>query len=175
MIYVHIFIAFFLPNILAYGGGPSAIPLIEHEVVDKYEWMTQTEFSELLALANSLPGPIATKMAGYIGFEVAGVLGSVVALSATIVPSLVLMLLLLNLLYKHRNSPRVKRLSSFVLPAIAVLLLSLTFDFLQTSYELINLLPTIALVIAGYLALEKFKIHPAFVILAGLIIGGLFL
>ena len=175
MTYIQLFIAFFVPNILAYGGGPSAIPLIEHEVVDKYGWLTNTQFSELLALANSLPGPIATKMAGYVGFEVAGVLGCIVALAATIVPSLVLMLVLLNLLYKHRNSPRVKRLSSFVLPAIAVLLLSLTFDFLQTSYELINLIPTILLVIASYLALEKFKIHPAFVILAGLVVGGLFL
>ncbi|MEK4701116.1 chromate transporter [Solibacillus sp. FSL R7-0668] len=175
MTYFHLFIAFFFPNILAYGGGPSAIPLIEHEVVDKYEWLSKTEFSELLALANSLPGPIATKMAGYIGYEVAGILGSTVALFATIAPSLALMLLLLNLLYKHRNSPRVKRLSSFVLPAIAVLMLSLTVDFLQTSYEQINWIPTLLLVIASYLALEKMKIHPAFVILAGLIIGGLFL
>jgi chromate transporter len=84
-------------------------------------------------------------------------------------------LALLNLLSKYRNSPRVKRLSSFVLPAISVLLLSLTFDFLQTSYEINNLIPTILLVIAGYLALEKFKIHPAFVILPGLIIGGFLL
>lgn len=175
MIYFHLFIAFFFPNILAYGGGPSAIPLIEHEVVDKYEWMSKTEFSELLALANSLPGPIATKMAGYIGYEVAGFLGSTVALFATIAPSLALMLLLLNLLYKHRDSPRVKRLSSFVLPAIAVLMLSLSVDFLQTSYEQINWIPTLLLVVASYLALEKMKIHPAFVIVAGLIIGGLFL
>lgn len=175
MIYFHLFIAFFFPNILAYGGGPSAIPLIEHEVVDKYEWMSKTEFSELLALANSLPGPIATKMAGYIGYEVAGFLGSTVALFATIAPSLALMLLLLNLLYKHRDSPRVKRLSSFVLPAIAVLMLSLSVDFLQTSYEQINWIPTLLLVVASYLALEKMKIHPAFVIVTGLIIGGLFL
>lgn len=175
MTYIHLFLAFFFPNILAYGGGPSAIPLIEHEVVDKYDWMTKTKFSELLALANSLPGPIATKMAGYIGFEVAGVIGSVVALFATIVPSLALMLLLLNLLYKHRNSPRVKRLSSFVLPAIAVLLLTLTIDFLQTSYDLNSIIPTILLLIASYVALERFKIHPALVILAGLLIGGFFL
>lgn len=175
MTYFHLFISFFFPNILAYGGGPSAIPLIEHEVVDKYQWMTKTEFSELLALANSLPGPIATKMAGYIGYEVAGVFGSIVALFATIAPSLALMLLLLNILHKHRDSIRVKRLSSFVLPAIAVLMLSLTFDFLQTSYELNNLLATILLVIAAYFALERFKVHPAFVILGGLLIGGLFL
>ena len=172
MIYWHIFLAFFFPNILAYGGGPSAIPLVEHEVVTKYGWLTKTEFSEQIAFANALPGPIATKMAGYMGYEIGGVLGSVVALFATIAPSLILMLVLLNLLYKHRNSPRVKRLSSFVLPAIAVLLLSLTFDFLQTSYEINNLIPTILLVIAGYLALEKFKIHPAFVIIAALLIGG---
>lgn len=175
MTYFHLFISFFFPNILAYGGGPSAIPLIEYEVVEKYQWMTKTEFSELLALANSLPGPIATKMAGYIGYEVAGVFGSIVALFATIAPSLALMLLLLNILHKHRDSIRVKRLSSFVLPAIAVLMLSLTFDFLQTSYELNNLLATILLVIAAYFALERFKVHPAFVILGGLLIGGLFL
>lgn len=175
MIYFQLFLSFFIPNILAYGGGPSAVPLIEHEVVTKYGWMTKTEFSELLALANSLPGPIATKMAGYIGYEVAGIAGSGVALFATVVPSLALMLLLLNLLYKYRNSPRVKRLSSFVLPAIAVLLLTLTVDFLQTSYELNNIIPTVLLVIGGYIALEKLKIHPAFVILAGLLIGGLFL
>jgi chromate transporter len=175
MIYFHLFLAFFFPNILAYGGGPSAIPLIEHEVVAKYGWMTKTEFSELLALANSLPGPIATKMAGYIGYEVAGITGSAIALFATIGPSLALMLILLNLLYKYRNSPRVKRLSSFVLPAIAVLLLTLSFDFLQTSYELISLVPTISLVIAGYFALEKWNIHPAFVIGAGLLIGGFLL
>lgn len=175
MTYLHLFMAFFFPNILAYGGGPSAIPLIEHEVVEKYEWMSKAEFSELLALANSLPGPIATKMAGYIGFEVAGVLGIIVALFATIAPSLALMHLLLNWLYKHRNSPRVKRLSSFVLPAIAVLMLSLSFDFLQTSYQHNNWIPTALLVVASYFALEKFKIHPVFVILTGLLIGGLFL
>ncbi|MEG0472326.1 MAG: chromate transporter [Solibacillus sp.] len=175
MTYVHLFLAFFFPNILGYGGGPSAIPLIEHEVVSKYGWMTNTEFSELLALANSLPGPIATKMAGYIGYSVAGVPGSIVALFATIAPSLILMLVLLNLLFKYRHSTRVKRLSSFVLPAIAVLLLTLTFNFLKTSYELNNIIPTVLIVIGSYFALEKYKIHPAFVIATGLLVGGFFL
>ncbi|MEG0383482.1 chromate transporter [Solibacillus cecembensis] len=175
MTYFHLFLAFFFPNILGYGGGPSAIPLIEIEVVDKYGWMTNTEFSELIALANSLPGPIATKLAGYIGYSVAGVTGSAVALFATIAPSLILMIVLLNLLFKYRHSTRVKRLSSYVLPAIAVLLLTLTFDFLKTSYDLNNIIPTVLLVVGGYFALEKYKVHPAFVILTGLIIGGLFL
>lgn len=175
MIYLQVFLAFFYPGILGYGGGPSSIPLIEHEVVDKYGWMTTTEFSELLALANALPGPIATKMAGYIGFEVAGILGAIIALFATVGPSLILMIILLGILLRYRDSPRVKRLSTFVLPAIAILLADLTFDFLQTSYNSINLLPTITLLVLSYLALEKLKIHPAFIIAGGLLIGGLLL
>lgn len=175
MIYLKLFLAFFYPGILGYGGGPASIPLIEHEVVDKYEWMTTSEFSEILALGNALPGPIATKMAGYIGYEQAGILGAAVALLATVGPSLILMLILLNILYRYKESPRVKRLSNYVLPAIAILLADLTFDFLNTSYKMIELIPTILLVICSYFALEKFKIHPAFVIIIGLVVGGFFL
>jgi len=175
MIYVQIFLAFFFPGILGYGGGPSTIPLIEHEVVDNYGWMTTSEFSEVLAFGNALPGPIATKMAGLIGYEVGGVLGAIVALFATVGPSLILMLILLNILYRYRNSPRVKRLSSFVLPAIAILLADMTFDFFNTSYDAVGLVATVLLVVAAYFALERMKIHPAFVIMAGLVIGGFFL
>jgi len=175
MIYIHIFLAFFIPGILGYGGGPASIPLIENEVVGTYGWMTTGEFSDTLAISNALPGPIATKMAAYIGYEQAGVLGAVVALVATIGPSLVLMILLLRLLYRNRNSPRVKRLSSFVLPAIAILMADLTFDFFSTSVVFIEWLPTIVIAIASYLALERFKIHPAIVIAIGLLIGGFFL
>ncbi|MER2106697.1 MAG: chromate transporter [Solibacillus sp.] len=175
MIYVQIFLAFFIPGIIGYGGGPASIPLIEKEVVGTYGWLTTAEFSETLALGNALPGPIATKVAAYVGYEVGGVFGAAVALFATIGPSLILMLLLLNLLYRNRNSPRVKRLSSFVLPAIAILMAELTFDFFQTSVEFINWIPTIVMAVVAYFALERFKVHPAIVIGVGLVVGGLFL
>jgi chromate transporter len=175
MIYVQIFLAFFLPGIIGYGGGPASIPLIENEVVDTYGWMTTAEFSDTLALGNALPGPIATKMAAYIGYNQAGVLGAVVALFAIIGPSLILMLFLLSLLYRNRNSPRVKRLSSFVIPAIAILMTELMFDFFKTSVELINWIPTIIVGVLAYFALEKWKVHPALVIVIGLAVGAVFL
>jgi chromate transporter len=175
MIYVEIFLAFFIPGILGYGGGPASIPLIENQVVSTYSWMTTAEFSDMLAIANALPGPIATKLAGYIGYAQGGVLGAVIALLATVGPSLILMLLLLSILYKNRNSPRVKRLSSFVLPAIAVLMADLTFDFFAASIEGINWLPTIVIAVISYFVMERFKVHPAIVIGAGLLFGGLFL
>lgn len=175
MIYVQIFLAFFIPGIIGYGGGPASIPLIENEVVDTYGWMTTAEFSDTLAIGNALPGPIATKMAAYIGYEQAGILGAAVALFATIGPSLILMLLLLNLLYRNRNSPRVKRLSSFVLPAIAILMAELTFDFFHTSVQLIDWIPTVAIAVLAYFSLEKWKVHPAIVIVVGLVVGAIFL
>ena len=175
MIYLQVFLAFFYTGILGYGGGPSSIPLIEHEVVEKYGWMTTSEFSEVLALGNALPGPITTKLAGYIGYEVAGIPGAVIALFAQVGPSLIVMLILLNILYRYRNSQRVKRLSSFVLPAIAILLAEMTLDFFNTSYEAIGLIATILLIVCSYFALEKMKFHPAFVIMGGLLIGGFFL
>ena len=175
MIYVDIFLAFFIPGIIGYGGGPASIPLIENQVVSTYGWMTTAEFSDTLALGNALPGPIATKLAGYIGYEQGGILGACIALFATVGPSLILMLALLSLLYRYRDSARVKRLSSFVLPAIAILMANLTFDFFVTSIEGISWIPTIIIAVVSYFALEKFKVHPALVIVVGLLVGGFFL
>ena len=175
MIYIDIFLAFFIPGIIGYGGGPASIPLIENQVVSTYGWMTTAQFSDTLALANALPGPIATKLAGYIGYEQGGILGACIALFATVGPSLILMLALLSLLYRYRDSARVKRLSSFVLPAIAILMANLTFDFFSTSIEGISWIPTIVIAVVSYFALEKFKVHPALVIVVGLLVGGFFL
>ncbi|MEH7416785.1 chromate transporter [Neobacillus drentensis] len=175
MIYIQIFIAFFIPSIVGYGGGPASIPLIEHEVVSRYGWVTTSEFSEILALGNALPGPIATKMAGYIGFEVGGVVGAVIAEFATIAPSLILMIVLLQLIFRYKDSPRVKRLSMIVVPTVAILMAGLTFDFFQTSFNSNGLWQTIIIAVLSLLLLEKWKVHPAFVIVGGLAYGALFL
>ena len=175
MIYWQIFLAFFIPGIVGYGGGPSSIPLVENEVVGRYGWLTVSEFSEVLALGNSLPGPIATKMAGYIGYEVAGIPGSIIAVFATVAPSLILMIFLLGFLYKHKDSPKVKRMSSYVRPAIAVLLGTLTISFFTTSYVDTGIWQTIIIIVVSFVLMEKLKVHPAFVIIGALGYGALFL
>ncbi|MCV6605823.1 MAG: chromate transporter [Porticoccaceae bacterium] len=174
-VYWELFLAFFIPNIVGYGGGPAIIPLIEAEVVGNYGWMSVQEFSEVLALGNALPSPIATKMAGYIGFEVAGVPGAIVAVFATVAPSLLLMITLLGLLYRHRDNIKVKTMSMLVRPTIAVMMGVLAWNFLDTSYQNAGWLHTAVLVVAAVLLLEKVKLHPAIVICGGLGYGALFL
>ncbi|AXI11094.1 transporter [Oceanobacillus zhaokaii] len=177
MLYWNIFLAFFIPGILGYGGGPASIPLIENEVVQRYGWMTIEKFSEVLALGNALPGPIATKMAGYIGYEVGGIPGALVAVFATVAPSLILMIALLGVLYKYKESAKVKRLTLYVRPVIALLLGLMAWNFFVESYEEAGIWQTAFLIVVSYLLMEheKIKIHPAFVIVGALVYGGFFL
>ncbi|AYA78005.1 chromate transporter [Bacillus sp. Y1] len=175
MIYWQLFLAFFIPGILGYGGGPASIPLVENEVVDRYGWLSVNEFSEVLALGNALPGPIATKMAGYIGYEVGGIFGAVVAVFATVAPSLILMVTLLGLLMKFKESPKVKRLTVLVRPVIAVLLGVMTYDFFFSSFEGAGIWQTIGIGVISFVLMERLKVHPAYVIAGALVYGGVFL
>lgn len=177
MIYLQIFLAFFIPGILGYGGGPSSIPLIEAEVVGRYHWLTTTEFSDVLALGNALPGPIATKMAGFIGYQQAGILGAFIALFATIAPSLIIMLVLIRFLMKHKESQQVKKMTQYVRPVIAVLLIVMTVDFFITAVDVegAGIGHTIFLALISLFLLEKVKTHPVYVIGGAMIYGALFL
>lgn len=173
MIYWHIFLAFFIPGILGYGGGPASIPLVEEEVVERYGWMSTQEFGEVLALGNALPGPIATKMAGYIGYMEGGILGSFVGLFATIAPSLILMLGLMAILFKYKDSTEVKNISKVVKPVIAVLIGFMTLQFIIESQSSLGIVQTIAIMAISYLLLERLKVHPAAVIASALIYGAI--
>lgn len=175
MIYIHIFLAFFIPGVLGYGGGPASIPLVEQEVVQNYGWMDSQEFAEVLALGNALPGPIATKMAGFIGYEVGGAGGAAVAVAATVLPSLLLMIFLAGLLYKLKGTQKFETLTTLIRPVIAILLGLIAYDFIFNSYDASGTMHTLILVGASFLLLVKFKIHPALVIIFGLVYGALLL
>ncbi|MGP9499770.1 MULTISPECIES: chromate transporter [Halomonas] len=175
MIYWQLFLAFFVPNIVGYGGGPAIIPLLEAEVVGRYGWMTSQGFAETLALGNALPSPIATKMAGYVGYEVAGIGGAAVAIAATVVPSLLLMIAALGLLYRHRESPQVKRMSQWVRPVIAIMMAWLTLGFFLEGVNGAGWAHTLIIGAIAAIALVRFSVHPAFVVMGALVYGAFIL
>lgn len=175
MIYWQIFKANFIANILGYGGGPATIPLLEYEVVNRYGWFTVSEYSEMVALGNALPGPIATKLSGYIGYEVGGVFGSFVGVFAAVAPSMIMMIALLGILLKYKDSPKVVKLTQYIRPTIAVLLGVMTFNFFSNSYEETGMIHTLIIGIGSLLALERWKISPVYVVLGALTYGALLL
>lgn len=154
---------------LGYGGGPASIPLIHKEVVDKYKWMNSDEFADVLAIGNTLPGPIATKMAGYIGYRVAGLGGMMNALLASIVPTIVLMIVLLVSLASFREYPWVQGMTNGVIPVVGVMLAVLTWQFFTKSKEGLGTWYSLALVVLSVLLISLLGLHPAFII-AGLLL-----
>ncbi|UTR09048.1 chromate transporter [Evansella sp. LMS18] len=165
MKHAQIFMAFFRAGMLGYGGGPASIPLILAEV-KRYGWMDDDEFSDILAIGNTLPGPIATKMAGYIGYRVGGILGMLNAIVASVFPTVVLMIILLVSLASFRDYPWVQGMTNGVVPVVAVMLGALTWGFIKRSKQDFGWMKVIILLIGSILLIEIFGIHPALVILA---------
>lgn len=145
---------------LGYGGGPSSIPLVHKEVVDKYKWMTDDEFGDTFALANTLPGPIATKLAGYIGYRVAGILGMLNAVLATILPTIVLMIVLLKTLSSFKDQPWVAGMTQAVMPVIGVMLAVLTYDYIKQAYKGMGKIMSIIFLVVSFLVMEVLNVHP---------------
>ncbi|MDQ0218394.1 chromate transporter [Peribacillus cavernae] len=165
--------AFFRVGMLGFGGGPSAIPLVQKEVVEKYHWMDSEEFGDVLALANAMPGPIATKMAGYIGFRVGGLWGMVNGLFALMIPTIVFMIVLLNVLNSYKDKPWVKGMAAAVVPVVAVMLLTMTWDFFKKSTKsALGWTWSLVFVLVSLVLMEVVHVHPAIIIFA-LLLGAL--
>ncbi|WP_282022956.1 chromate transporter [Priestia flexa] len=162
---LHIFIAFFRSGMLGYGGGPSAIPLVKKEVVDTYKWMDSDEFGDVLAIANTLPGPIATKLAGYIGYRVGGVIGMINALIAAVAPTVLLMVLLLTTLTQFKDQAWVIGMTKAVVPVVGVMLAVMTWDFLKKSTGGLGWTKAILLACVSLVLMEFIHIHPAIIII----------
>ncbi|WP_257352184.1 chromate transporter [Pseudalkalibacillus decolorationis] len=164
-------IGFARTGVLGYGGGPATIPLIEYEAVKKYGWMNEEEFGETLALANTLPGPIATKMAAYVGYKVKGTTGSLVAILSHIIPSLFGMLMLLGVLYSYRSSPYISGMINGVTPVVGVLLGVLAYRFLDKAKKGMGLKWMIVSVLGCLVVIETLHVHPGIVIVLFLLVA----
>ncbi|MGG3466951.1 chromate transporter [Neobacillus pocheonensis] len=162
--YVELTIGFARTGVTGYGGGPSTIPLIEFEAVQKYKWMTEEEFSEILALANTLPGPIATKMAAYIGYKVKGSLGATVAILSHILPSIVAMIALLGVLYSFRESPIVSGMVQGVTPVIGFMLVEMAYRFFQNGRKGLGLSKMLTLSVVSLIFVQFLGLHPGILI-----------
>lgn len=156
-----ILLAFLRVGLLGYGGGPSSIPLVHVEAVDRYQWMNSDEFGDVLAIGNTLPGPIATKMAAYIGYRVGGVLGAVNGVLATIVPTIAFMIVLLTSLVAVKDQPWVQGMSGAVVPVVAVMLGSLTWGFVDRSRASLGWTSCALLLVVTVILIEFLGLHPA--------------
>lgn len=166
-----LFVAFFRVGIVGYGGGPGSISLIKAEVVGNFHWLTDGEFAEALAIGNGLPGPLATKLAAYVGYKTAGLAGAAVGLAAISLPTAVLMVALYRIFISYQDAPRLKGALQAVKPLIVVLLAQVVLDLGRKAF------PNLASfgIAAGAAVALYFDVHPAILVVAALTVGAVFL
>ena len=173
--YRQLFFGFLRVGVFGFGGGPSMIPLIRAEAVDTYHWVDEDEFMEIYAVASSLPGPIATNLAGYFGRRIAGPLGAVSALLGLTLPSGVAMVALGGLYLATKDSPVVQDALAGIRPVVIALLLAVAVSFApralysergRRGVSLRSLLVLVAFAVAVLT-----PVHPAVLIVAGALIG----
>lgn len=169
--YQELALAMFRAGIFGYGGGPSVIPLFQYEVVTRYKWMEDEEFAEILAFANALPGPIATKMAAQIGYQQKGALGAFVAIFAHILPTSLGIIALLGVMSALKESPIILGMIAAVRPIIAVMFGIIAYEFIERTWKGLGQTFSLVFGIIVFLLLIVIDLHPAIVIMIFLAYG----
>lgn len=189
MIFLKLFITFSKIGIFNFGGGYAMLSLIQDEVVHKNHWLTTAEFTDIVAISQSTPGPIGINCATYAGYtsvindgypEWAAVLGAILASLSIIWLPFILMICISKYLIKNKDSKNVKSIFSALRPAIvgllasAALMLMSAENFGSPRDSLFVFIVSVTIFCFAFIGTRLFKIHPILMILlcgiAGLLI-----
>lgn len=117
MIYLDLFLGFLRVGCFAFGGAYGAIPLIR-DVVLSYGWLSDETLTYMIAVSESTPGPIMVNLATYVGSSQAGVLGSIIATLAVILPSFIVTIVVMAILQNVLKNKYVQAVLSGLKPCI---------------------------------------------------------
>lgn len=186
MIFVYLFTMFFRIGLFGFGGGLAMLPLI-FQSVQSFGIMTAEEFSNLVALSQVTPGPMAVNAATYVGFNYAGLPGAIVATLGVCLPAFILMMIVYHFVKKFNDSRIVQGVLGGIRPVTvaligaAVIFVSETVlaagpliskKFLEIGIDYFNLIP-ICIFAVTIVLVGKFKMKPIRVMILMGIAGAL--
>ena len=169
MIYIQLFLSFLQVGALSFGGGYAAMPLIQEQVVNLHGWLTMTEFTNLITIAEMTPGPIAINAATFVGTQIAGVLGAVIATLGCILPSCIVVTLLAYVYMKYRNMSLLQGTLASLRPAVVAMIAKAGITILISAFFLDGTVTFIRQNICvsmifffgiALILLRKFKVNP---------------
>ena len=184
-----LFWTFFKIGLFGFGGGYGMLSLIQNEVVENHQWISNSEFTDIVAVSQMTPGPIGINSATYVGFkamENAGmsrteaVCGSLLASFSVMLPSFILMLLISAFFMHYKDHKSVQTVLKWLRPVVvgmlaaAVLLLLNEENLGAFSADNLQLYVSIGLFALAFVATYFWKIGPIKVILLAGLFGGIF-
>ena len=185
-IYLSLFLVFLKIGAVAFGGGYAMISLVREEVLQN-AWLTESEFINFIAVAESTPGPIAINMATFIGSAQAGIWGSVCATLGVILPSFVIILVIASIFNNLLKYAGVKWALSGIKPVIAALITSTAVGLLLTcfvgtdkyngafsfDYKSVIIFGVVVITSFVYKKIAKKNLSPILLIIISAILGGI--
>lgn len=189
VIWLKLFWTFFKIGLFGFGGGYGMISLIHNDVVEKQHWISNSEFTDIVAVSQMTPGPIGINSATYVGYkamENAGmsrteaVAGSLLASFSVMLPSFIIMLLISAFFMRYKKHPLVQTVLRWLRPVVvgmlmAAVMLLLNEENLGTySIDNLQLYISIGLFILAFIATYFWKIGPIKMILLAGLFGGIF-
>lgn len=183
MILLEIFISFFQIGLFSIGGGYAALPLIEHQVLEVHNWLTLSEFADLLTISQMTPGPIALNASTFVGTKVAGLPGAIIATIGCVTPSCIIVLTLAYFYFKYKNLSGIQGVLKGLRPAVVSLIASAGLSILLLAVfksEDVTLFTmklndinyiSVVLVALGVFVLRKYKMDPIKVMIITGVIG----
>lgn len=175
VLFLLLFYTFFKIGLFGFGGGYAMLSMIQGEVVTKYQWLTTSQFTDIVAISQMTPGPIGINSATYVGYSAVvnagyspamGVLGSAMATFAVVLPSFILMFTITKILIKYRETDLVDTMFSLLRPTVvgliaaAALILMTTENFSTPSINPWQFYISIFLFVAAFVGTQFFKINP---------------
>ena len=166
--YGELFLVFFRIGAFTFGGGYAMIPLIRNEVVAKKGWLDDNAFMEMLAIAQSVPGPIALNTALFVGNKRLGFRGSLFSAAGIILPSFIVILLIAILFSQFRDNPLVERIFKGIRPAVVALIAAPLLGLGRSAG--VNS-KNIWIPVVAALTVWLLKISPVYIVLAAILMG----
>ncbi len=165
---IQLFLSFLKIGFMAFGGGYSAIPLIEKELIEKKGWIEEKEILDIFALSESIPGSLSINNSILVGYRIGNIPGAIAAMIGTVLPSLLVIITLAILSDKVKKLPIVDAVFMGVRSAVTAIILNTGIRFTKAAY--INKISLI-LSIGTVLFIVFLGISPVFMIIIGGVIG----
>ena len=168
-LYWQLFFTFAKIGTFTIGGGYAMLPLIQKEVVDKKHWITQTDFMDMIAISQSLPGVFAVNISILVGHKLKGNTGSIVATLGSVLPAFFIMLLI-AMFFRHFNeNVYVNKIFKAIRPAVVALIVIPVFSLAKDAGITVK---TIIIPLAAAFLIWFWGVSPIYIILIA-IVGGL--
>ena len=168
---VKLYLAFLKIGTFSFGGGYAMLPFIQKEIVEKNNWISSAEFTDIIGISQMTPGPVAINSATFVGYKISGVIGSIVATLGVITTSFILVVIINRILDKFKEFKMVQAALLGMKPALIALIIYAFWDLAIDAYKDWK---SIFITVIIAVVLWSKKVHPILVIVIAAILGLVF-